>query len=859
MGLQYVGHLGLGDPLLDQDLRDLDMAWLPAGPYLVADTGASGGLISYRLAEGAAAGLADSAHFTGSATTAQAGLARSVGGAVVFGTVSDGGGKVILAQALTADGGFGGMVALGELPQDTSLVTALVSARMDGFEMLFAADGGSGQILVFRNDEAPRSPADAPPAPVEAVALEGSALLSIAETGARPHLLALERGRGALHGFVMDPASGALSAGAVLDGDAGLAIADATALETLSAHGTTWAIIAAAGTHSLSVVRIADDGALALTDHVLDTLATRFGGVHGLGVAQVGDHVFIVAGGADDGLSLFRLLPDGRLLHVETIANGAGLGLGNVGQVSATVLGAELQLFVAGDPRGGLSQFGLDLSGLGVVAETAGNAAALLAGTPGDDLLSARGFGNDTLSGGAGDDILVAGPGESELRGGDGADTFVLSADSGRVRITDFDPAHDRLDLSALPMLRNPGQLGLETAVGSARLAFRDTSIEITVTGPVLLDAACLFGPVFAWPDRLPILATGLPPPITGGPGADPLDGTSGPEVIDGQGGSDTLFGLAGNDSLRGAEGPDLLGGGPGDDLVTGGADNDTVFGGADNDTLEGDEGDDELGGSLGHDSLIGGPGQDRMFGADGRDTLLGGDGRDMLGGGPGDDLLFGGIEADALWGTDGNDSLWGEAGRDTLGGSTGHDEIHGGADDDEIWGGDGNDSVDGDGGNDTIGLFLGDDSAAGGSGDDELWGAAGNDTLLGGDGADTLGGGGGSDLLDGGAGPDTLWGGSEADSLLGGAGNDLLNGGSGADSFVFIAGHGRDTIGDFDPLDPLERIDLSGIGTLGSLADVLAVATALGPDLLIDTGGGDSILLRNIAANDLDADDFLF
>ena len=61
------------------------------------------------------------------------------------------------------------------------------------------------------------------------------------------------------------------------------------------------------------------------------------------------------------------------------------------------------------------------------------------------------------------------------------------------------------------------------------------------------------------------------------------------------------------------------------------------------------------------------------------------------------------------------------------------------------------------------------------------------------------------------------------------------------------------------DSLDPLERIDLSGIGTLGSLADVLAVATALGPDLLIDTGGGDSILLRNIAANDLDADDFLF
>ncbi|HAW45855.1 MAG TPA: hypothetical protein DCX34_01230, partial [Roseovarius sp.] len=63
-----------------------------------------------------------------------------------------------------------------------------------------------------------------------------------------------------------------------------------------------------------------------------------------------------------------------------------------------------------------------------------------------------------------------------------------------------------------LPMLRGPAQLEIEAGPGTARITFRDTVIELSSPTPVVPDAAALFGPVFDWPDRLPIIATDAPP-----------------------------------------------------------------------------------------------------------------------------------------------------------------------------------------------------------------------------------------------------------------------------------------------------------------------------------------------------------
>ena len=617
MSLQFISHLLLDDPLLDQDLRDLGLARLENGLHLVAGTGPAGGLISWRLdASGAAASLVDTAHFSGAASSGNTGLAMPVGApeqqSLAFGVAPDGDGRALLAHHLNGDGSFGEMLSLVPLPAIDGAVSALVSASVGGFETLFVADGGTEQILVFRPDAPSQALATPSQDPGDMPVFDGPVLLSMAATNSGQRLLALDQTTGALHVFDVDATTGALAPGGWIDGAHGLSVANPTALGVVSAHGATWALIGAADTNSLSVVRMDDDGSLTVTDHLLDTLGTRFGGVHALSVAQAGDHVFVVAGGADDGLSLFRLLPDGRLLHAETLPHDVSRGLENVEDLAAAILGGRLQVFVAGDSRGGVSQFSQDVLDLGIVTTSTGAGATLLTGTEGDDLLVSHGSGADTLDGGAGNDILVTGPAETMLRGGAGADTFVVSAGSGHVTIEDFTPGTDRLDLSDLPILRNPGQLGIEAGPGTARITFRDTVIELSGPGPAVLDADALFGPVFDWPDRLPIIAADAPPPVSAPPEPDPPDAPPEPNPLDGTPAPDTLEGGSGHDTLRGLGAGDTLSGGAGDDRLEGGAGRDTAL----------------YSGPQSSHTLTLGPGTltltDRRDGGDGSDTLIG-------------------------------------------------------------------------------------------------------------------------------------------------------------------------------------------------------------------------------------------
>jgi uncharacterized protein (TIGR01370 family) len=79
-----------------------------------------------------------------------------------------------------------------------------------------------------------------------------------------------------------------------------------------------------------------------------------------------------------------------------------------------------------------------------------------LDGGDGNDTLDG-GSGNDTLLGGIGDDIIIGGGGRDFMTGGGGADHFVFTriSDTGtwssaRDVITDFEPSHDIIDLSAI-------------------------------------------------------------------------------------------------------------------------------------------------------------------------------------------------------------------------------------------------------------------------------------------------------------------------------------------------------------------------------------------------------------------------
>ncbi len=338
---------------------------------------------------------------------------------------------------------------------------------------------------------------------------------------------------------------------------------------------------------------------------------------------------------------------------------------------------------------------------------------------------------------------------------------------------------------------------------------------------------------------------------MSGGIGRDYIQGRGGDDMINGRGGNDELFGEDGNDVLLGAFGFDTLNGGDGNDVLNGGQNTDLLNGGN------------------GNDRLVGNVGFDNLYGDAGNDTLYGGTEADRLYGGDDDDLLFGGanfsLSADRLFGENGNDTLNGEAGFDLLDGGAGNDLLNGGAQADNLFGRAGDDTLNGEDGLDRLFGGAGNDLASGGTGRDGLFGDAGNDTLNGNQGDDRFFGGSGNDALNGGAGVDTLNGGSGFDRLDGGTGNDLLFGRFNADFFVFEDGHGNDTIADFTPLNRFENINLSGVSAINSLADLnlgsatAGAATQDGANVVIDTGGGNSITLNNVVLGVLNADDFVF
>ncbi|WP_421999558.1 calcium-binding protein [Roseovarius mucosus] len=585
-----------------------------------------------------------------------------------------------------------------------------------------------------------------------------------------------------------------------------LPIQTITALAPADIAGRAFLIVAAADSSSLTVLRVGDGGTLDVADHVIDGLATRFAGVSHLEVVSVDGHVFLLVAGRDAGLSLLRLTAEGRLLHIDTLADEVAFALNGVSGLAAQVRAGGIDILVTAAGEAGLSLFRVDLGPLGLVLH--GNAARIEGGMR-DDLLSRSGS-NGVLDGAEGDDTLSDGPGADTLVGGTGADVFVLRADGQRDVIADFTLGEDRLDFSLWPMLRNLGQLAFTPTATGALLRFGLEEVDLRNAAggafvatdlpglllPLVSHFDVVLGPLQVAPPSVRLPPLPPPPPVL-------------PEVA-------ALLRVGG-------AGDDLLEGGPEDDTLAGNAGNDTLRGNAGNDRLAGGDGRDQIDGGAGHDNIGGGLGADRLYGQAGDDTI---------GGGAGDDMLFGGNGADILSGGPGNDLLEGGAGNDRLAGSFDHDTVRGGLGGDRIGGGPGRDLLDG------------------GEGNDELGGGEADDTVLGGAGDDFLAGGGRNDLLDGGTGNDTL---------NAGAGHDRLIGGEGADIFVFndfTAGE-RDVIVDFQFGE--NRIRLTGIEGQGPTGRFLALDIQDTDAGAVLRYAGHEILLEDVAASSLSRDDFIF
>jgi len=690
MVLQLAGRISAGDDLLDTDLRHIGILEGAAGPYLYAATGQSGGLSVYQIdAEGRLASLAESRYFSVSGMgLGRFDIVEADGAArLVLHGVGDG---ALVGYAIEEDGSLA-EAASTDLPGHRGQTAGAVAsyALSDGRAALYMVDAGTGAIDAFLTDGKGGITAEATLHGEAAhYQLAGGAVLTVAEAGGKAILLAADAGSHGLSSYRIDGETGALTRAATLGAADGLGVAHPSALETVTVHGRSWAVMAAAGSSSISVMELAPDGGLRLADHVVDTRATRFAGVAALEVIEADGHAFVLAGGADDGLSLLSLLPDGRLVHLQSLAHEGGLGLENVTGIEAVRSGSQIQVFVTSGATPGLSQFAIDLDRLGAVLDGSGSAAgSTIAGTGGGDVILGA-EGRPLLTGAAGDDILVSGPGGAVMEGGAGNDAFVLSPTGEVLRILDFERGADRLDLSLFPMLRSLDQLRVEPISNGAWVKFDGTEIKVLSADGAPLIVSDLWPGGFDTPDRFALPAAPPEPAgtagddvLAGGAGRDRLRGLEGDDVLAGRGGRDRLDGNAGDDTLKGGAGKDRLEGGTGDDRLIGGKDDDRLSGGDGADLLKGQGGADRLAGEDGDDRLKGGTGDDRLTGGAGDDRMIGQAGRDALAGGTGRDLLRGGTGADVLAGQAGKDRLIGGAGDDQLKGGKGRDRFVFGAD----------------------------------------------------------------------------------------------------------------------------------------------------------------------------------
>ncbi|MFA3920783.1 calcium-binding protein [Ruegeria hyattellae] len=865
MVLQFDGRLATGQEALDGNLRSLHLTTGTGGTVLYAGTGRHGGLSTYALTPDAAAQVVDTVDFRtlpGGVADTQLDMLTMNGRAVLaFGTSSGGD---LLYYTLDPDAGFGAQGAVAIPGAGAGAWDAGGSAPY-----LFALDRDTGVLKAYETSGAGagrialQNGADWHPP-------KGTLVTSLPASAGTVVVAAAGGNASELVSFRMSEPDGTLVEAGRSGAVHGLGFSTPTAMESVAGHGANWVIMAAAGSGTLSVLRVGAGGQLTPTDHLLDTGETRFGGVQALSVVPVGKHVLVFAGGSDDGLAVFSLLPSGRLVHLQSIAEAPGRGLGDVTAIEAGVVGDEVQIFVASESLPGLSQFSWSVASLGLARE---GAAPQLQGTAGDDVLLADGPGPVTVTGGGGDDILVAGSGTSVLRGGAGGDLFVLGPSDATQRIADFQPGQDRLDLSHFPLLRSPSQLKVTPLPNGVQLEFQTSRIiVISASGkPLKLSD---FWPTgrFSTPDRLLTEAIPYPKEILGSAAADRLGGGTGHDTIRAVAGDDVVWGRAGADHLDGGLGHDRIWGGNGGDTVIGGQGQDTidageganvifagggsdlVRAGADADVIRGGGGNDGIRASGGRDTVWGGHGNDTLDGAAGRDRLYAGAGADLLIGGADADHLDGGSGHDMIWGGSGADTVIGGWGQDTVGAGDGADTVFTGGSGDLIRAGAGNDLIGGGGGQDRLWGGVGADTAWGGAGDDTLYGDAGRDRLLAGQGADVLNGGEHGDHLDGGWGNDTLWGGAGGDTIFGDWGRDSIGAGDGADRVdgggggdLIRAGTGNDTISGGGGPDDLRASDGEDVVWGGDGNDTLDGGR--GHDTI--AGGGNQDVIRGGDGND--------
>lgn len=127
-----------------------------------------------------------------------------------------------------------------------------------------------------------------------------------------------------------------------------------------SAHvgGFTYVFVAGADDDGISVFRLSSNGSLTPVTDVTDAGTFELDGARGLSTALVDGNTYLFAAGAvDDGVSAFRVNPNGSLTAVSDFTDDATLELDGAADTASVRVGNTTFLFVAGEADDGISTF----------------------------------------------------------------------------------------------------------------------------------------------------------------------------------------------------------------------------------------------------------------------------------------------------------------------------------------------------------------------------------------------------------------------------------------------------------------------------------------------------------------------
>ncbi|SLN61970.1 Poly(beta-D-mannuronate) C5 epimerase 4 [Pseudooctadecabacter jejudonensis] len=444
----------------------VDIMWGGPGHDVVYTTGGAFGALSQWTWDGAALEEAEVANLLGeSAQFSSADIAMWTLGGESFLALT--GGAVDGVDLYDIDGG--GLPDLTAIGSDVpNLSDALWVPQNGGGGLFIASINGERGLSVWTVGADGQMQAVDTLITGEGGVFSGASALAFVEQNAQTFVVSLDVAGNAV--TLLEVSETGIARSDRLDASDGLAISMPTAIDVVHFAGVDYAIVAASGSSSVSVLAL-DNGTMTLRDQVVDDLNTRFDGVGILETTQVDGRVFIAVSGADSGLTVFTLLPGGRLMTMATLEDQLGAPLDDITAIEFVERDGTLDILVAGEGWDGLSVISVETDvGQTLTGPQSGGQ---------DDLLQA-GSGGGTLEGGAGDDILVDGAGADVLFGGTGADTFVFYGDGGVTdTIRDFEVGTDQINLSFLGRAYDLSALEFSSLDGGIEISFRDETVRV--------------------------------------------------------------------------------------------------------------------------------------------------------------------------------------------------------------------------------------------------------------------------------------------------------------------------------------------------------------------------------------------